>query len=326
MRRAALAVMFELRDRLVVAGHGAPPDPVPRREGEDRSHPRVLHPGLAVVDQQDRPAVGREAVELTDDVAQRVVPRAAPPLHDVRVEAHLPAPMGTHAHELLHDVVAELELVVEEHAREPARPVAPVVRLRLGQPGDVSEQRHELDHVLVGAHPHLGRDRHDPLEHGPPEQARDRLAHVALRQLLEPGGKQLAREPRVVVDHVVQPVHLRDGGVAQRLDRALDGGRAQHVVGVEHQHGIAGAGGEAGVDRRGLAEIRLQDRRDARPVGGDDLARVVSGAVVHDDHLDAAVRLVHRAVDRFAQPAAVIVVGDDDAGHWAHDAVLRMSS
>jgi hypothetical protein len=57
----------------------------------------------------------------------------------------------------------------------------------------------------------------------------------------------------------------------ERLHRA----RQQHVIGIEEDHKLTMACEEAGIQRRTLSAVLLQDRDDAVAVARDYLPRVI---------------------------------------------------
>ena len=66
-----------------------------------------------------------------------------------------------------------------------------------------------------------------------------------------------------------------------------------------------------------LATVRFtQNRTNLSFVAGDDLSRIISRRIIHDNDLNLGVILGQRTVDRLSQERSIIVIWDYDTNTW----------
>jgi len=119
----------------------------------------------------------------------------------------------------------------------------------------------------------------------------------------------------------------------QHRDRIRDGGRGIHDVRVGEQDQLPRGPAGALEECVRLAEPALgwiharNDHQAGMPRGqtGEDLARPVGGAVVHDDHFDARIVLSEMRARGLLDRGGLVARRnhDRDAGPWLRDGALR---
>lgn len=110
--------------------------------------------------------------------------------------------------------------------------------------------------------------------------------------------------------------HARHAGVGfEECELPLDLLRQPYVIGIQagDMGARTGSGGNRRVGRRAGAGVILPQHLHARVDGAGDNARVVIGAVVHNDDLGGRAGLVQRRADRLGDEMRGIVGGYDDA-------------
>jgi len=124
-------------------------------------------------------------------------------------------------------------------------------------------------------------------------------------------------------DRSVKAVHQPDVRVLEARDLSFQLGRQPPVVGVKECDELAVAGVDAPVPRRGRAGVVLPDvcHLCILEEGLDLRPRVVRGAVIDDDDLDARIRLVERALDGLRDESLGVVRRNDHTDQWlrGHD-------
>src|SRR5439155_798605 len=110
------------------------------------------------------------------------------------------------------------------------------------------------------------------------------------------------------------PMNLHDVRIPEAGHGALNGCRAEHVIGVQnHDHLSAAQPAHCVVGRPSAFVPFPEDWFYPICISSDDLARVVAGSIVHDDHLGFGISLIQGAVDAVLEKAPVVVTADDDA-------------
>ena len=225
-----------------------------------------------------------------------------------------------------------LETVEERKCRPVSRRVQPVERVRLlvgvddaVERGEPRKIRIQTDAVLPcgcrhdagekGARPRVARCRRERHSAGPDvEEVRPQIARGQRVQ-----GKPAAEGPPRGVNRLHRPVHLDGARHIQRRGRPTGRRRQQHIVGVEQDHDVAAASRDPGTRRCCLPAVRSEQRGHLPAEGAQHLVRFVARAVVDHDHLDGRIVLGEGAVQRLAQEAPVVVVGDDHADERGSD-------
>ena len=95
----------------------------------------------------------------------------------------------------------------------------------------------------------------------------------------------------------------------------LDLVRQEAIVGVEQGNNLTPAGRKRCIEARCLSSIRLADQLHARVfslIFLNDADRVIGRTVVTDDQFKVGIRLVKRALNRFADVAGVVVVRNEN--------------
>ena len=135
------------------------------------------------------------------------------------------------------------------------------------------------------------------------------------------GGRGGSRDPRLPLALVAVPRAERDAGLRAHVERrgqGLQRPRGQQVVGVEEHQPVAPREPRADRARRRAAAPGPLVERHGRPEAPRDVARPISRAVVHHQHLRRRQGLRQGRADRRAQRRPRVAAGDHDGDRRAH--------
>jgi hypothetical protein len=99
--------------------------------------------------------------------------------------------------------------------------------------------------------------------------------------------------------------------VFQPLDAARDGGAQEAIVGIEKQHIGTLTDLQSTVACRGNPSVLLSNQTDCW-VALCDCGRLISRAVIDDDHFEGAVGLIIQTLERTAQVISLVKARNDD--------------